>query len=76
MTSLNQHDENDYQNSKRQTPIGRMDASTDEDERYLYEEYVLFYNISYLVMKKNNVPIENQVRNLLLKVYESYLFYI
>jgi len=42
MTSLNQHDEDDYQNSKRQTPIGRMDASTDEDERYLYEEYVLF----------------------------------
>jgi hypothetical protein len=43
--SLNQHDEDDYQHSKIRTPIGRMDASSDEDERYLYEEdfLILYY---------------------------------
>lgn len=32
MTSLNQDHEDDYQHSQRRTPIGRMDASSDEDD--------------------------------------------
>ncbi len=73
MTSLNQDHEDDYQHSQRRTPIGRMDPSSDEDDRYSYEKIIFLFNILYIVMKKENVHIEDQVINLLLKVYESYL---
>jgi len=46
MTSLNQDHEDDYQHSQRRTPIGRMDPSSDEDDRYSYERlfsYLIFY---------------------------------
>lgn len=37
ISALNQDDEDNYQHSQRRTPIGRMNASSDEDDRYLYE---------------------------------------
>ena len=73
VTSSRDDDEDSHQFNKQRSPIGRMDASTDEDRCYgnIFDHFNL-KSFSYIVMMmKSNANVENQLLKLLLKAYEN-----